>query len=210
MKLKTNDINWNNVIAVSKALQPWLKGSPSRDELVRVAPMLLKNDVLTACVKKADLDKACEGICQLIKIDSHEVTVKIITGLVEMMTMMAPLHEEFKDPNVPKPMLYEAMQARAGKVLDAFSDLRQIKKQKRLISITVNNTTNQTAVSLKGAVAWNVACALDDFFENTGQAYAHLLQSINDKKVLTNAVPEAQVRDEAESQAKGRALAHAL
>ena len=107
-------------------------------------------------------------------------------------------------------MLYEAMQASVDEVLVALSHVHETKKETLSFSLTFNNSTMSTVVTTKVPVSLDVACALDDFFNMTGQAYAHLLKSIKEKKTMECVLPVAQVNVNAGRQGKSRALAHAL
>lgn len=210
MKMKTENIDWNNVPAVNKAMQPWLKASPSRNELARVAPMLFKNDVLTACVTKADLNKACEGLCHLVKNRSYDFVVKTVTDLLTMIIKLAPLHEEFKGPNVAKPVIYKELQDIVDGVLDALSrELEKPDVKRFSITDTVSNMTHTIVVSM-GPSGTTVQDVLGEFFQNTGQAYAGLLKSITEQKAMARAVPEDQVNANPARPIARRTLAHAL
>lgn len=211
MKLNIRSVDWNNVSAVNKTMQPWLKASPSRNELARVAPMLFKNAVLAECAKKADLKTASEGMCRLIQTRSYDVAIKTITDLLAIMNKLAPLHEEFKGTNVPKPALYSTLQDSVDDALSVMSDVTSDKYELPDFSFSYDPLTNKYICSILSVTCEaDVQDALAAFFENTGQGYVDLLKSIKEKKAMEYALQVAQVNVNAGCQGKSRALAHAL
>lgn len=212
MKLKTDSIKWNDVAAVSKALQPWLKSSPSRQELAKVAPLLFKNEVLVQCARTAQLNDVIQGMSRLVLYRTHSVAIKCVTDLIQIAEALAPFHEAMKDPSYSEPDLYKRLKDLADGVLVSLSEVSsdkhdlQVAYEKKVCPLT--NTTTYTLYhsSTEDALTDRLA----EFFTHIDKQYQVVIRSIKEQKAMATAVPEKQVYVNPQRQVVPRALAHAL